>query len=100
MADPVEVVHIAGQTVTINDGDTGQPRLFRQRCSWCGATLVDEDLTTIKMLDGGMPGAFRAGALVATVGDIGSMRAQWLVEPADGKLPDRACAQLDPAATR
>ncbi|MEU4804342.1 hypothetical protein [Actinosynnema sp. NPDC023587] len=85
------VVHIAGNDVRVD-------HLLRQRCSWCGLTLVDYDLTRVAVPEGHdpTPATWPVGGLVlvdgnmkATVGGIGQ----------DVKLPANACALIDPTVT-
>lgn len=91
------VVHIAGVDVEVH---TRAGALLRQRCSWCGAVLVDYNLAQVAAPVGqpGRPGTWPVGALVAVDG-----AASWVEEarpgPFDG-LPDGACANLDPEVTR
>lgn len=89
-----DLIHIAGPDVTIHAGDRD---LLRQRCSWCGATLADYDLARIAVPEGqpGQPATWPVGALVAVDGN-----ASWVEELDDGRLPERCCALLDPAATQ
>lgn len=80
------VVHIAGLPVVV-DG-TQQ----RQRCSWCGAVLLDNDLARMMVpvgQEGGEPATWEVGSLVAVDGGI-----SYVVEPVEDKLPDEACARL------
>jgi hypothetical protein len=42
------VIHVAGLDITV---DTR----LRQRCGWCGATLIDEDLAGVMVPDGMNP---------------------------------------------
>lgn len=86
-----EVVHIAGPDITVNNQ-------LRQRCGWCGATLVDYALDRIAVPIGQdwRPPTWPVGGLVAVYGP-----ASWVVEHADGdKLPPACCAVLDPEVTR
>ena len=88
------VIHIAGL-------DTQIGQHLRQRCAWCGAVLLDYDLTRLAAPVGmdPRPGTWTVGRLVE-VAD-GNPRGSWLVEHADGDpLPGNACGALDPAATR
>lgn len=79
-----ELVHIAGPAVQIGP-------LLRQRCAWCGAVLVDYDLTRVAV-----PVTWAVGELVA-VADYAS----WYVPLELGaELPEGYCARLDPAVTR
>jgi hypothetical protein len=84
------ITHIAGLDIQVG------PHL-RQRCAWCGAVLVDYDLTLTAAPEGQdpRPATWPVGRLVAVDGP-----AMWTVEHADGdRLPDGACAGLDPHAT-
>lgn len=86
-----EVIHIAGPDITVNNQ-------LRQRCGWCGATLVDYNLAAIAVPVGQdpRPPTWPVGALVAVYGP-----ASWVVDHADGdKLPPECCAVLDPEVTR
>lgn len=84
------VVHIAGAQVQVG------PHL-RQRCSWCGAVLIDCDLRGIAVPVGQdpTPGMWETGRLVAVDGP-----ASYVVAHEDGaELPRGACALLDDAVT-
>jgi hypothetical protein len=85
------VVHIAGVHVVIGG------RYLRQRCGWCGATLLDYDLARIAVPEGQdpTPGTWTHGGLVLIDGGLSAA-----VEHEDGaELPDGACAKLDPQVT-
>lgn len=85
------VIHIAGVHVRVGDH-------LRQRCAWCGATLIDYDLTRIAVPEGQdpTPGTWPHGDLVLVDGGLSAT-----VEHDDGAdLPDGACAKLDPEVTR
>jgi len=84
------IVHIAGPDVQVGDQ-------LRQRCAWCGATLLDYDLTRIAVPEGQdpRPGTWAAGELVEVDGV-----ASWIRPHTDGEqLPTNACAQIDHAVT-
>ena len=84
------VVHIAAVDVQIGS-------LLRQRCGWCGALLLDYDLSSIAVPIGQdeRPGTWPVGSLVMTDGN-----AQYLVPHTDGeKLPEGSCGRLDPSVT-
>lgn len=90
----MSVVHIAGLETQIGHH-------LRQRCGWCGAVIIDHDLTRIAVPAGQdpRPGTWPPGRLVE-VSD-GNPRGSWTVRHADGDpLPPNACGALDPAATR
>ena len=104
MADGV--VHIVGMDVIVH----GCHR--RQRCSWCGQMLLDDDLSRMSWAlnedgsDPGPPGGWPMGELVEIVGDSKpepgealGFRGMRVIEVEDGKLPDNACAMLDPDVT-
>lgn len=85
------VIHIAGPHITIGP-------LIRQRCAWCGATLIDYDLNRVAVPVGQdpTPATWPTGELVAVAG-----AAAWTVNHLDGEpLPDGACALIDPEVTR
>lgn len=85
------IVHIAGNDVQVGP-------YLRQRCAWCGAVLVDYDLTLVAVPEGQdpRPATWPVGGLVEVDGHVSST-----VPHEDGKqLPENACAQLDPAVTR
>jgi hypothetical protein len=105
-----EITHIAGPDLTVSG------RYLRQRCSWCGALLLDYDLANLaRPLEPGedpenpepwRPGTFEVGSLVRVAGAFES--GGWTsferveLEPhenGDGRLPEGACALLDPVAT-
>lgn len=91
------VIHIAGAQVQVGTH-------LRQRCSWCGATLCDYELTRIAVYVGEdhdpatpvpTPGMWETGKLIAVDGP-----ASYVVDHIDGaELPDGACALLDDAVT-
>jgi hypothetical protein len=91
------VVHIAGVAVKIGSH-------LRQRCSWCGAVLIDYALERMAFSidrasdprgDNDGPGTWALDSLVAVDGG-----ASWTVESEDGApLPEGACGRLDPEAT-
>jgi hypothetical protein len=94
------VIHIAGPPYQIK-------AQLRQRCGWCGACLIDYDLSrmAVSIPEGKTaetmtdeerrPGTFETFSLVEVDGN-----AQWGVEHADGEpLPQGCCALLDPAVT-
>lgn len=84
------ITHIAGLHVQVG------PRL-RQRCGWCGATLIDYDLARIAAPEGQdpRPSTWPVGDLVTVDGN-----ASWIVDHTDGEqLPDGTCAHFDPDVT-
>lgn len=91
-------VHIAGLDIEVSP-------YLRQRCGWCGAVLVDYDLTRVaRPLEPGedpddpkpwRPATWPVGSLIEVDGPCSA-----LVPHVDGdKLPANACAQIDPAVT-
>ena len=103
------ILHLAGPEVE------AQGRYLRQRCSWCGALLLDYDLASVsRTLDEDedpenprpwRPGVWAVGSFVA-VDDHEGWRAAHLVEPEPHpdhpgafRMPDGSCMDLDPAAT-
>jgi hypothetical protein len=78
-----ETVHIAGMAIDIGG------RYLRQRCSWCGAVLIDYDLSmTASVVVGGeepaRPATWEVGSLVLVDGAMSTT--------VDGeKLPPASC---------
>lgn len=88
-----EIVHIAGAAVR-----TGP--YLRQRCSWCGAALIDVDLRQYPHDDEcwfDYP-TWTPSALIVSVGDRATfvVRDQYRV---GDELPEASCMGLDPAVT-
>lgn len=84
------VVHIVGMYVRIND-------LLRQRCTWCGAALIDVNLANLAVPVGQdpTPGTWPVGQLVRVDGNT-----TVVVEHVNGDpLPEDACGRLDPEVT-
>lgn len=85
------VTHIAGLDIRVGCQ-------IRQRCGWCGAVLIDEDLHNVMVpaedADKPFP-TWPVGALIRRDGCVTS-----IVEHEDGAdLPADACGQLDHAVT-
>lgn len=97
MAEDESVVHIVGPVVDFYGHQ-------RQRCLWCGALILDQDLKMMAVQlnpDGSAdpPGYWEVGAWVAC--DKGG-HAWWTVEPDKedpNKSPENACVRLDPFTT-
>ena len=84
------VIHIAGNYVQVN-------AQLRQRCAWCGATLIDYNLERVAVPTGTdpRPATWPIGELVAVDGGL-----SYMVEHEDGQLlPEGACGKLDPEVT-
>lgn len=88
---PIAVTHIAGACLVLFD------RYMRQRCDWCGVTLLEYDLRRVMVPVGqeGLPGSWTPGTLVR----VDSTVQADILEPTemDGKiqLPPDCCA-FDP----
>lgn len=85
------VIHIAGPWLRVGSQ-------LRQRCAWCGACLIDMDLSRIAVPEGQDPqvSTWEPGGLVGVDGAL-----QWAEPHVDGeKLPPNACGQLDHEVTR
>ena len=88
---PDSVVHIAGSWLHVGSR-------LRQRCAWCGATLIDMDLalTAVPEAMDATPGKWEPGSLVSVY-----KHQQWAEPHVDGeRLPPNACAQIDDEVTR
>lgn len=89
-------IHIAGHPVQVGT-------VLRQRCAWCGAVLIDEDLSRIAVpvdqADKAYP-TWEHGVLVKTNVLDGSGGYWTVVEHTEGDpVPVGCCAKLDPAVT-
>lgn len=85
------MIHIAGVHIQVG-------ALLRQRCGWCGATLLDFDLDRVAVPVGQdpRPATWPVGDLIAVDGNLSTV-----VPHDDGdSLPDGACARLDPSVTK
>lgn len=95
------VTHIAGPDITI------EGRYLRQRCAWCGAVLLDYDLTLVAV-PADQPGPLATWPLGAFVRvHAGVKEVLERSDPATPldrhlgpRLPAGACALMDPAVTR
>ena len=76
------MTHIASQPVVI-DGC-----FMRQRCAWCGAILLDYDLSRMASIDGKPPAAWETGALVESDDNRQSL-------VVSDQLPDATCAVME-----
>jgi hypothetical protein len=87
------ITHIAGQRIIIDN-------FVRQRCAWCGAVLVDQDVTHIAVMTSDDPGVHDPGVPTWPVGALVTLdgNAAWVVE--GNRMPADACGKLDPAVTR
>lgn len=95
-ADDREVIHIAGADIQVGS-------VLRQRCAWCGALMLDYDLSRVAVPEGQdpRPATWPPGELIALVGDHRAFSASWVVKHVDGEpLPEGACGKLDPVVTR
>lgn len=90
------VVHIAGLDLIV------QGHRQRQRCAWCGAVLVDNDLRNVAVQvepgeEAKPPAVYPIGRLVQVDGDGGFRLFQVL--PETDQLPEGSCTDLDDAVT-
>ncbi len=90
------MTHVAAQEVTF-DG-----RYQRQRCAWCGAVLIDLDLTNVAVQvepgeEAKPPGCWPVGALIRVEGVNPKVTAV-VGEPGE-KVPDDCCMLLDSEVT-
>jgi hypothetical protein len=101
MSDYGAITHLAGIDVTFEN-------LIRQRCAWCGALIIDQDLTMIAVrtedADFGFP-VWGVGSFVE-ISDSTFPKMYSSVEPElaqDGvsvKVPENACMRLPAELTR
>lgn len=83
------IIHIAGLDVQVG-------AQLRQRCSWCGAVLLDYDLTRVASVVApgevwSGPSTWPVGALIETDGCMSSVVEH---DPDKDVLPDACCAKL------
>ncbi|MFB4312930.1 hypothetical protein [Actinomadura sp. 21ATH] len=85
------MIHIAGQALVVPPGH------MRQRCSWCGAVLIDQNLERLAVPEGQAltPARWEFGALVEVDGSMSRVVPYVEGEP----LPAGACALVDPEVT-
>jgi hypothetical protein len=96
VANTASTTHIAANDITI-----GGQRL-RQRCAWCGAILIDYDLTRVAVKtepgeDPKPPATFPPGRLVRVDGS--NPKVSLVLDETD-TLPDDACGHVDDEVTR
>jgi hypothetical protein len=89
------ITHIAANDITI-----GGQRL-RQRCAWCGAILIDYDLTrvAVAVVEGEEPkppATWPVGGLVRVTGTFPKVSSSL---PNTDELPDDACGRIDDEVT-
>jgi hypothetical protein len=97
MSAPVAtMVHVAGAPVQVGSH-------LRQRCSWCGAMMIDVELSLIAVPVGQEDDypTWGVGELIETSGlDPHAGGATWVHQHEDGDpVPDNCCAKLPPEAT-
>lgn len=89
MGDEI-LIHIAGPDVRVDDR-------LRQRCAWCGTTLIDYalDRIAVPVDTDPTPAVWPVGALVGVYG-----YASYIVDhDANSPLPEHTCAALDAEVT-
>lgn len=101
MAGDEPIVHLAGPVITFGS-------LSRQRCSWCGALVEENDLARVGVLESDRPEERRGQPLtvddlswwegLVAVDDHAGVRVSTSVEPEvrDGEpvAPERSCMRL------
>lgn len=96
--DAATITHVAGLDVLF------QGRWQRQRCAWCGAVLVDNDLSLVAVpipadeSEPEPPALWPMGALVRVADLGGGARCTSVLDDTDVP-PDDSCMVLDPAVT-
>lgn len=92
------IVHLAGLKVSYEAYE-------RQRCSWCGAILIDRDLRTIsvQVVPGEEPGPlpfWEVNAWIATENPDNQGGTAWVLEDHEpNKAPADSCLKLPVEAT-
>lgn len=106
MSDQTEVFHIVGLDVQVGP-------IRRQRCSWCGALIQEDEFFRIAWAlnpdgsDPGPPGCWPVGEVIGITGESPKVlrivpRDEWPMSNevrGEHRLPDGCCALLDPQAT-
>jgi hypothetical protein len=84
------MTHIAGAPIQIGSR-------LRQRCGWCGATLIDLRLERVAVPVGQdpAPGTWQQGRLVLVDGNASYL----LDQPEGSEIPGDCCARIDDAVT-
>jgi len=88
------VAHLAGPCIT------AQGRFRRQRCSWCGTALIEDDLTLMAFAPGCStePMQWEPGSWVQ-VSDGNPCAMVTLFHP-DATMPDNSCMAVEVDAAR
>ena len=83
------LVHIAGPDIQVN-------QYLRQRCAWCGTSLIEYDLarTAVPIGTDPRPATWPIGSHVAVEGG-----ASYTVDVNSCKVPADSCTRLDPEVT-
>ena len=81
------VSHLMGTDVLV------EGRYLRQRCSWCGLAVIDEDLELVMVPEGQGPGVPRWAPGTWVRIDDGCPTVYTLADADEGKLPPDACTQ-------
>lgn len=87
----IDITHIAGGVIEVDDR-------VRQRCAWCGAILIDENMANVMVPTDQPDKSFPTWP----VGDLVTLRgnSSWTSHVAVGEpLPPSMCALLDPSVT-
>jgi hypothetical protein len=82
----VSVSHIAGDVVIIDE------QFMRQRCGWCGETLLEYNLARVAVPVGTdpTPASWSAGSVVRVEGGMSATVELDMMRPV---LPDDACSR-------
>lgn len=78
------VSHLTAQPVLVVG------RFNRQRCAWCGVTIVDEDLSTLKSTDPDFKGTEWPTQRIVRISE-GNPSISTLVADTGGKMPEDSC---------
>ncbi len=83
------VTHLTGPAITV------EGRYMRQRCSWCGTAIIEEDLSLIAVPSehpGPIP-SWPAGSWVEVDEEEGGPTIYRLTDAEDGRIPVGACTR-------
>jgi hypothetical protein len=90
------ITHVSAQALTWRGS------YVRQRCAWCGAILIDEDLTRIcvPVEQAGDPyPTWPPDALIETDGCVTAVVEMDVLEDGSVRMPDNACMKMPPELT-
>lgn len=86
------ITHIAAEAITFSG--TGSARIMRQRCSWCGALLLEVNVNPVVVCQ-----VYEVHALVRADGSFLTSLDVELLPSGDIDIPQDSCMWIDPFVT-